>query len=96
MTTTMRTILAAAASLAALTIGADALNGQERGSPGPNPPTVAPPQEQPVLRELVAAVSPGRIEADIRSLVSFGTRHTLSDTLSETRGIGAARRWIKA
>src|SRR5690606_9913204 len=25
----------------------------------------------------------------------FGTRHTLSDTLSQTRGIGAARRWIK-
>jgi len=28
--------------------------------------------------------------------VSFGTRNTLSDTLSATRGIGAARRWIKA
>ena len=27
-------------------------------------------------------------------LVSFGTRNTLSDTVSETRGIGAARRWI--
>ncbi len=35
-----------------------------------------------------------RIEADIRTLVSFGTRHTLSDTLSGTRGIGAATRWI--
>src|SRR3546814_2118565 len=31
-----------------------------------------------------------------RSLVSFGTRHTLSDTKSDTRGIGAARRWIHA
>ena len=28
--------------------------------------------------------------------MSFGTRHTLSETASETRGIGAARRWIKA
>ena len=28
-------------------------------------------------------------------LVSFGTRHTLSDTISNNRGIGAARRWIK-
>jgi Zn-dependent M28 family amino/carboxypeptidase len=96
MTTILRTILAAAVSLGALASAADPLAGQEAASPGPDRPTVAPPQEQPVLRELVAAVSPGRIEADIRSLVSFGTRHTLSDTLSETRGIGAARRWIKA
>ena len=35
------------------------------------------------------------IESDIKKLVSFGTRHTLSDTLSITTGIGAARRWIK-
>lgn len=42
------------------------------------------------------APSAQRIEADIRKLVSFGTRHTLSDTTSDTRGIGAARRWIKA
>jgi Peptidase family M28 len=27
-------------------------------------------------------------------LVSFGTRHTMSDTTSPTRGIGAARNWI--
>ena len=37
---------------------------------------------------------PGRIEADIRTLAAFGTRHTLSDTVSQTRGIGAATRWI--
>ena len=40
------------------------------------------------------APSAQRIEADIRKLVSFGTRHTLSDTASDTRGIGAATRWI--
>ena len=45
---------------------------------------------------LVADVSAERIEADIRKLVSFGTRHTLSETESDTRGIGAARRWIEA
>jgi hypothetical protein len=56
----------------------------------------APPAEQALLREIVEAVSAERIEADIRRLADFGTRHTLSDTLSETRGIGAARRWIKA
>lgn len=55
----------------------------------------APPSEHPVLREIGAAPAPDRIEADIRKLVSFGTRHTLSETESDTRGIGAARRWIK-
>jgi hypothetical protein len=44
---------------------------------------------------LAADVSAARIEQDIRTLVSFGTRHTLSETASETRGIGAARRWIE-
>lgn len=39
---------------------------------------------------------PARIEADIRTLASFGTRHTLSDVESTTRGIGAARRWIRS
>ncbi len=49
-----------------------------------------------LLEELRLAVRAGRIEADVRSLVGFGTRHTLSETESETRGIGAARRWIFA
>jgi len=46
--------------------------------------------------EIIKAVSADRIEKDIRKLVSFGTRHTLSDTTSKIRGIGAARRWIKS
>lgn len=49
-----------------------------------------------VIRRTVAEVSPSRIEADVRTLVGFGTRHTMSDTVSATRGIGAARRWIHA
>lgn len=48
------------------------------------------------LKAMMAEVSPARIEARIRKLVSFGTRHTLSDIASDTRGIGAARRWIVA
>lgn len=51
--------------------------------------------DQALLHELSEAPAPDRIEQDIRSLVSFGTRHTLSETESETRGIGAARRWIE-
>ncbi|MEP5613914.1 MAG: M28 family metallopeptidase [Cyclobacteriaceae bacterium] len=46
--------------------------------------------------EIIDAVSSDRIEKDIVKLVSFGTRHTMSDTKSDTRGIGAARRWIKS
>ena len=44
--------------------------------------------------QLAADVSAEQIEAYIEKLVSFGTRHTLSETESDTRGIGAARRWI--
>ena len=54
-----------------------------------------PPALNPRAFEIVDAVSADRIEADIRQLVSFGTRNTFSDTVSATRGIGAARRWIK-
>ncbi|MGQ4275833.1 M28 family metallopeptidase [Pseudidiomarina sp. E22-M8] len=53
-------------------------------------------QDQGKLHAIAAAVSAERIEQDITKLVSFGTRHTLSETESDTRGIGAARRWIKA
>jgi len=52
--------------------------------------------QDPRILDLVSAASPERIEADIRALVGFGTRHTLSETESDTRGIGAARRWIAA
>ncbi len=55
---------------------------------------VVPAFEDPRIYDIVDAVSADRIEADIRTLVGFGTRHTLSDTVSTTRGIGAARRWI--
>ncbi|AXT54296.1 M28 family peptidase [Aquimarina sp. MMG015] len=48
------------------------------------------------IYDIIDAVSSERIETDIKKLAGFGTRHTLSDTISETRGIGAARRWIKS
>jgi hypothetical protein len=52
-------------------------------------------QTDPRIYEIIEKVSSERIENDIRKLVGFGTRNTFSDTISETRGIGAARRWIK-
>ena len=48
------------------------------------------------LLALKEAVQVSRIEQDITTLAGFGTRHTLSDTQSNERGIGAARRWIEA
>ena len=48
-----------------------------------------------ILTEIATAPSAERLEKDITKLANFGTRHTLSDTVSDTRGIGAARRWIK-
>lgn len=42
----------------------------------------------------MAEVDPARLRMLDSVLVSFGTRHTLSDTLSASRGVGAARRWI--
>lgn len=50
----------------------------------------------PKIYDIIDAISAERLENDIQQLVDFGTRHTLSDTVSTTRGIGAARRWIKA
>ncbi|WP_233263012.1 M28 family metallopeptidase [Cognatiluteimonas profundi] len=58
--------------------------------------TVVPPSTQPLLEAIGRAPSAVRIEADVRKLVGFGTRHTLSETKSNTRGIGAARRWVHA
>ncbi len=58
--------------------------------------TPAPSTDQPLLRTVAADVDAKALESTIRSLVGFGTRHTLSDTKSDKRGIGAARRWAKA
>ncbi|MEP0131997.1 MAG: M28 family metallopeptidase [Eudoraea sp.] len=48
------------------------------------------------LYEIIDNVSSERLRNDVTTLTNFGTRHTLSDTISATRGIGAARRWIKS
>ncbi len=50
----------------------------------------------PEIARMIKEVSAKNIEASIRKLVSFGTRNTLSEQDSPTRGIGAARDWIFA
>ncbi|UCE69672.1 MAG: M28 family metallopeptidase [Flavobacteriaceae bacterium] len=58
--------------------------------------SIAQAQTDPRIYEIIQSVSRERIEQDITTLAGFGTRHTLSDTVSQTRGIGAARRWIRS
>ncbi len=53
-------------------------------------------QTDPKIYDIVDAISEERLKNDVKTLADFGTRHTLSDTISNTRGIGAARRWIKS
>jgi hypothetical protein len=50
----------------------------------------------PALAAAIAEISAARIRETDSALVSFGTRHTMSDTLSNVRGIGAARRYLFA
>lgn len=61
------------------------------GGPGRRNRPQAPDGE---LSRMLAEVDPARIEATVRRLVSFGTRHTLSVQHDPNRGIGAARDWI--
>ena len=52
-------------------------------------------QTPETVYKIIDSISEKRIENDVQTLVNFGTRNTFSDTLSNTRGIGSARRWIK-
>jgi len=58
-------------------------------------PNLPAPREQAALHALADAPSEAELHATIEKLVGFGTRHTMSDTTSDTRGIGAARRWVE-
>jgi len=61
-----------------------------------SPAAAQPPARNTQVDAMLAAISATSIEARIRRLASFHTRHTLSRTDSDTQGIGAARRWIKS
>src|SRR5262245_28248146 len=52
------------------------------------------PEADPRIQKLVASISQERLATIVQKLAGFGTRNTLSDTESTTRGIGAARQWI--
>ncbi|UOR06170.1 M28 family metallopeptidase [Hymenobacter aerilatus] len=57
-----------------------------------NKPSTTP---DPTIKKMVNDISEKRLKEDVDKLVSFGTRHTLSDTKSKKRGIGAARNWVE-
>jgi hypothetical protein len=57
--------------------------------------TIGIPRD-PALAATLSEISAARIRQTDSALVSFGTRHTMSDTVSQTRGIGAARRYLYA
>src|SRR5690348_1172597 len=84
----MRTMLRAISLLPAALL---AIAGTAQAAQAP-----VTPHEQPALHALANAPSEAELRATITRLVGFGTRHTLSDTTSNTRGIGAARRWVKS
>jgi len=67
--------------------------GAAAAAPGAHGPDVA--RRQADIDKIVSEVSSRRIEGYVRKLVSFQTRHAMSDTTSDSTGIGAARRWIK-
>jgi hypothetical protein len=60
------------------------------------PPATEQPIAMPFTTNIITQISPDHIRRSIETLAGFGTRHTLSETESGTRGIGAARRWIHA
>lgn len=59
-------------------------------------PAADSPTADPEIRDLVAAISPERIQRSVYVLTSFKTRHTLSDPLASGDGIGGAASWVRA
>ncbi len=90
-------VLLACAIAAALGAGRGAVRAQTPApapAPAPAGAAVIRPDADPRIEALVAAVSADRLKALDTTLVGFGTRNTLSNATSTTRGIGAARQWI--
>ncbi|MEV4544571.1 M20/M25/M40 family metallo-hydrolase [Micromonospora echinaurantiaca] len=94
---TRRTFLSASAAATAATVAVPLLAepaAAHDGPPaGPGRP-VRPQSPDRDLRDLLRQVDQRRIEAIVRRLAAFGTRHTLSSQDDPDRGIGAARDWI--
>jgi hypothetical protein len=51
-------------------------------------------QTENEIKKMLSEISAGRLETDVKKLVSFGTRNTNSTQDDPVRGIGAARDWL--
>jgi Zn-dependent M28 family amino/carboxypeptidase len=92
---TRRTFLSASIAATALAGTGIPAGAEQLGDRGPGKP-VRPQAPDAELRAILREVDERRIEAIVRKLASFGTRHTLSAQDDSQRGIGAARDWIFA
>ena len=73
-------------------------DGEAHALPAVRPPDgvrVRPQLPERELKAIVRAIDRRNIEATIRKLVSFGTRHTESSQTDPARGIGAAIQWVR-
>ncbi|MEV6425289.1 M28 family metallopeptidase [Streptomyces sp. NPDC051662] len=93
LSATVATAVVGVPALASTASAVPASASAERGS-GDRPATAQSPGRE--LRELLKEIDRDRIEATVRRLAAFGTRHTLSTQDDPERGIGAARDWIHA
>jgi Zn-dependent M28 family amino/carboxypeptidase len=86
----MKAALAGAGLAAALATACATVGAQDDGKPAP------PPAVSSALAAIAGEVSETSLHRYIEKMVSFGTRSTISDQTSDTRGIGAARRWVES
>ncbi|MFF9899456.1 M20/M25/M40 family metallo-hydrolase [Streptomyces longispororuber] len=90
--TPRRTLLTGAAATAAAAVAVQSTGAAAAGERA----RLAPQRPSRELWSLLREIDHRRIEATVRRLVAFGTRHTLSAQDDPERGIGAARDWILA
>jgi hypothetical protein len=93
-----RTILSAAAAATGVAavvplVGSSPARAAEGADLPAGPPALAQVPDADLV-VLLRQIDPARIEATVRRLVAFGTRHTLSSQTDPQRGIGAARDWL--
>ncbi|WP_174536576.1 M20/M25/M40 family metallo-hydrolase [Micromonospora chalcea] len=94
-----RTFLTASAAATAAAVATPLTSAPAAAATGAPPGPGRPARPQRPGRELTALlreIDRRRIEATVRRLAAFGTRHTLSSQTDPVRGIGAARDWIHA
>ncbi len=87
----MKMIMASVAAIAMLAAACTST-----GDSAAPPATSSSAAVKSELAAIAAQVSEASQRGYIEKMVSFGTRHTLSDTTSTIRGIGAARRWVES